>query len=127
MGRVLKKGAGWRLGWNPDSTCPFQGLVGADDWAVELTAAEFTDFCRLLTQLAETIEAIAPELMTEEKIAIEAESDLIWLEIEGYTHSYSLRMLVLQNRNAEGNWSAVAVPELLKIARIFNDTKELPL
>ncbi|OKH17092.1 DUF1818 family protein [[Limnothrix rosea] IAM M-220] len=127
MERILKKGTGWRLGWNPDSICPFQGLVGADDWAVELTAAEFSDFCRLLTQLADTVAAIAPELMAEEKISIEAESDLIWLEIEGYAHSYSLRMLVLQNRNTEGNWSAIAVPELVKLARIFNETQELPM
>ncbi|AFY40290.1 protein of unknown function DUF1818 [[Leptolyngbya] sp. PCC 7376] len=127
MGRILKKGAGWRLGWNPDPTCPFQGLVGTDDWAVELTAAEFSDFCRLLTQLAETVDAIAPELMEEEKIAIEAESDLIWLEIEGFANSYSLRMLILQNRNAEGNWSASNVPALVSLAQIFHKTQELPL
>ena len=127
MGRILKKGEGWRLGWNSDPNCPFPGLVGADDWAVELTAAEFSDFCRLLTQLAETVEAIAPELMEEEKIAIEAESDLIWLEIEGFASSYSLRMLVLQNRNAEGNWSASAVLFIINLAQIFHKTQELPL
>lgn len=127
MARILKKGEGWRIGWNPDPACPFQGLVGADNWAVELTAAEFTDFCRLLTQLAETVEAIAPELMAEEKISIEAESDLIWLEIDGFVNSYSLRMLLLQNRNAEGNWSAIAMPGLQQTTRIFHDTQEIPL
>ena len=127
MGRVLKKGEGWRIGWNPDPTCPYQGLVGADDWAVELTAAEFADFCRLLTQLAETVKAIATELMEEEKIAVEAESDLIWLEIEGFASSYSLRVLVLQNRNAEGNWSTSTVPALVDLAQIFHKTQELPL
>ena len=127
MGRILKKGEGWRIGWNPDPTCPFQGLVGADDWAVELTAAEFSDFCRLLTQLAETVEAIAPELMAEENINIEAESDLIWLEIDGLVGNYDLRMLVSQNRSVEGNWLSGSVTEIVKFAQIFHQTQELPL
>lgn len=127
MGRSLKKGAGWRLGWHPDPTCTYQGLVGADDWAVELTAAEFTDFCRLLVQLADTIASIATELMDEERISIEAESDLVWLEIEGFANSYSLRLLVLNNRNVEGNWSADAVKHLLELARVFHEIHELPL
>ncbi len=127
MGRILKKGEGWRIGWNPDPACPFQGLVGADDWAVELTAAEFTDFCRLLTQLAETVEAIALELMAEENINIEAESDLIWLEIDGLVGNYELRVLVSQNRSVEGNWSAGSVTEIVKLAQIFHQTQELPL
>lgn len=127
MARSLKKGAGWRLGWNPDPACAFQGLVGTDDWAVELTAAEFADFCRLLVQLADTVESIASELMAEESISIEAESDLIWLEIEGFPNSYSLRMLILNNRNVEGNWSENVVNELVAIAGIFQQTQELPL
>ena len=127
MGRILKKGEGWRIGWNPDPTCPFQGLVGADDWAVELTTAEFSDFCRLLTQLAETVEAIAPELMAEENINIEAESDLIWLEIDGLVGNYDLRMLVSQNRSVEGNWLSGSVTEIVKFAQIFHQTQELPL
>ncbi|BAW95482.1 hypothetical protein NIES970_03880 [[Synechococcus] sp. NIES-970] len=127
MGRSLKKGAGWRLGWDPDPTRAFQGLVGTDDWAVELTAAEFIDFCRLLVQLAETVTSIAPELMAEERISIEAESDLVWLEIEGFADCYSLRMLLLTQRNIEGNWPAEVVSKLVMIARIFHQTKELPI
>ena len=127
MARILKKGAGWRLGWNPDPTCVFQGLVGADDWAVELTAAEFHDFCRLLVQLSETVESIAAELMAEERISIEAESELVWLEIEGFPDSYSLRMLILNNRNFEGNWSAHIVSKLVAIAHTFQKTGELPI
>lgn len=127
MARILKKGAGWRLGWNPDPTCAFQGLVGADDWAVELTAAEFHDFCRLLVQLSETVESIAAELMAEERISIEAESELVWLEIEGFPDSYSLRMLILNNRNFEGNWSANAMVYLVNLSRFFQENSELQM
>ncbi|WP_030006106.1 DUF1818 family protein [Picosynechococcus sp. NKBG042902] len=127
MGRSLKKGTGWRLGWDPDPTRTFQGLVGADDWAVELTAAEFEDFCRLLVQLADTVESIASELMPEERIAIEAESDLVWLEIEGFPTRYSLRLLVLTQRNIEGNWQPEAVQQLVQLSHIFHKSHELPL
>ena len=76
MERIVKSGAGWRLGWNPEEL-EFQGLVGGDDWSIELTAEELDDFCRLLDQLSKTISQMADELMDEERIACEAESDLL--------------------------------------------------
>jgi len=48
-------------------------------------------FCRLSGQLVETMSHLASELMEEEKISCEAESDLLWLQVEGYAHAYSLR------------------------------------
>ena len=72
MGRLLKQGEGWRLGWNPASET-FPALIGADDWALELTWAEWDEFQRLLVSLAEAVAAIAAELMEEEKIACEME------------------------------------------------------
>ncbi|MFM6050382.1 MAG: DUF1818 family protein, partial [Sphaerospermopsis kisseleviana] len=50
MQKVIKSGTGWRIGWNPDAP-EFKGLVGTDNWAVELTKVELDDFCRLLNQL----------------------------------------------------------------------------
>jgi hypothetical protein len=116
MTRVLKSGANWRIGWNPEPSI-YQGLVGSDIWAIELTEAELDDFCRLLTQLAETMASMAEELMAEEKISCEVESNLIWLEAEGYPQEYSLRLIVQQNRCCEGNWSASAVRELVQAAQ----------
>lgn len=111
--RLLKSGKGWRVGWNPKASI-YKGLIGSDDWAVELTEAEMEDFCRLLTQLAQTMVEMSEHLMEEEKITCEAESDLLWLEVEGYSHSYSLRVILSQNRSCEGNWRSQAIPELLK-------------
>lgn len=113
MKRFLKSGQGWRLGWNPDGNV-YQGLVGTDQWAIELTEAEFKDFARLVRQLQEAIAQIAEELMTEEKIALEVESELIWLEAEGYPHCYSLHLILQQGRRAEGTWSAEVVSPLLE-------------
>jgi len=118
MERLVKSGAGWRLGWDPNAV-EFKGLVGGEDWAIELTEAELNDFCRLTQQLAETMRAIASELMDEEKISCEAESDLLWLEAEGYPNAYSLHLIVQTGRSCEGHWSASTVPELLQALQIL--------
>ncbi|BAY23322.1 hypothetical protein NIES2100_30870 [Calothrix sp. NIES-2100] len=118
MERLVKSGSGWRIGWNPDAP-EYKGLLGTDDWAIELTEAELNDFCRLLAQLADAMKQIATELMDEEKIACEAESDLLWMEVEGYPHSYSLRLILNTGRCAEGWWDSSAVPGLLQAVQML--------
>ncbi len=116
MERLIKSGPGWRLGWNSQAS-DYHGLVGGDDWAIELTEAELDDFCRLLGQLAQTMSQMASELMDEEKIACEAESDLLWMEVEGYPHAYTLRFILNTGRRCEGSWLTEAVPGLLQAAQ----------
>jgi Domain of unknown function (DUF1818) len=118
MERLIKSGSGWRIGWKPDAP-EFKGLLGTDDWAIELTEAELSDFCRLLIQLADTMKQLATELMDEERIACEAESDLLWMEVEGYPHAYNLRFILNTGRCAEGQWNASAVPGLLQATGIL--------
>jgi hypothetical protein len=115
MERVLKSGAGWRIGWNPQAE-KYRGLVGSDDWAIELTEAELNDFCRLLSQLRETMNQMKAELMDEEKIACAAESDLIWMEVEGYPARYSLRFILNCDRRCEGNWAEGVATDLADAA-----------
>ncbi len=112
MSRHIKSGEGWRIGWNPEAT-EYCGLVGGEEWALELTAAELDDFCRLSIQLANSISQIAAELMSDEKITCEVESPLLWLEAEGYAHAYSLRIMVLTGRRGEGAWAESAVAGLV--------------
>ncbi len=112
MAKVLKSGPGWRLGWHPEAI-GFQGLVGTDDWAIELTAPELADFCRLTQQLADTMAAMATELMDQETLRLEAETDRLWVEVEGFPQVYSLRFMLSGDRRAEGYWCAAVMPELL--------------
>ena len=116
--RVIKTGAGWRLGWNPNAE-EFQGLVAGEGWAIELTESELNDFCRLLGQLAATMTQMASELMDEEKIAIEAESDLLWVQVEGYPEAYSLQLILNAGRRCEGFWPAAVVPSLVQAAQVL--------
>ena len=118
MERIVKSGVGWRLGWNPEAV-EFKGLVGGDDWSIELTEAELNDFCRLLDQLTKTISKMAYELMDEERIACEAESDLLWMQVEGFPESYSVQFILNQGRRAEGKWPLEAVPGLVQAAQML--------
>ena len=70
MSRCIKNGDGWRVGWNPQDD-KYQGLVGTNDWAIELTQAEFADFQRLLNQLVATMKGMSAELMEEEKMLVQ--------------------------------------------------------
>nr|MDJ0575570.1 DUF1818 family protein [Xenococcaceae cyanobacterium MO_234.B1] len=64
-----------------------------------------------------------PELMDEERIAIEAESDLLWLEVEGYPDAYSLRLILNCDRRCEGNWREGVAPELVAVTqRLIDET-----
>lgn len=111
MERVIKSGVGWRVGWNV--TAPkFKALIGSDDWSLELTEAEWQDFCRLLNQLVTTMQQMQTELMDEEAIAIEVESPLLWIEATGYPHAYNLHLILLTGRRGEGSWAATAISEL---------------
>nr|WP_203457647.1 DUF1818 family protein [Gloeothece citriformis] len=118
MDRLLKQGQGWRLGWDSQAEI-YKGLVGSQDWAIELTEAELNEFCRLLHQLAQTMEQMKDHLMDSERIACEAESDLLWMEVEGFPHAYSLRLILHQDRRFEGNWSADAVKELIEATQLL--------
>ena len=113
MENLVKSGDGWRVGWNPHQS-KYKGLVGANDWAIELTQAELKDFCRLLNQLVATMSTMASELMVEEKISCEAESELLWLEVDGYSDSYSLRLIIHSDRRCEGNWAEGIAPNLVE-------------
>lgn len=118
MKKILKSGHGWRLGWHPDAP-NYQGLVGTEDWAIELTEAELDDFCRLLTQLAQTMNEMTRELMDGEKIACEAETDSLWMQVEGYPHAYSLQIILNAGRRCEGLWPETVVPELVQAAQVL--------
>ncbi|NET47722.1 MAG: DUF1818 family protein [Merismopedia sp. SIO2A8] len=126
--RQLKRGDGWRVGCFPNAEL-FQGLVGSDTWSLELTTTEFNDFCRLALQLSDTMAAMAAELMDEERISCEAESESIWLEVEGFPHAYTMHLILLTGRRGEGMWSDAAVPKLLQALQEiwvdFESEKEL--
>ena len=111
MNRHIQSGKGWRLGWNPTAEA-FCGLLCGQHWAIELTAPEFSDFCRCTRQLSDTMRQMASELMDNEKLTCEQETATIWLEAEGFPSAYSLRFILLSGRRGEGEWPPAAAIEL---------------
>ncbi len=111
MSPHIRSGVGWRLGWNP--TADFCGMVSGEHWSIELTAAELTDFCQGVRQLAQTMEAMTEQLMAEERLTCEQETAAIWIEAEGFPSQYSLRFILLSGRRGEGEWPPTVVPELV--------------
>lgn len=101
MDRYLKAGAGWRLGWDPAAPV-YQGLIAGPTWSIELSQSELQDFCALAQQLGQTMTQMAAELMADERIAIEAETARLWLEVEGFPEAYGLHVIVLSGRRCEG-------------------------
>ncbi len=111
--RQVQEGEGWRIGW--DGNAPtYQGMLAGADWAIELTAAEFKDFCRLADQLADQMRVMADLLMDEEQITCDAESDLLWVEVSGFSEVFALRFIMKSGRRCEGTWSVPATGAILR-------------
>ena len=118
--KQLLSGEGWRIGWRSDVDV-YKGLVGADSWAIELTESEFKDFCKLASQLAETMQIMATELSDAEKICCTQETEDISLEVNGFPDAFTLHLQLLTGRRSEGIWEADAVPFLIEaIANLLN-------
>jgi hypothetical protein len=92
-------------------------MLAGSTWAIELTEAEFQTFCRLVVEIGQTMGAIAAELMSEERLACEAETDCLWLEAEGFPEAYSLRFILATGRRCEGEWDVAATQQLTQVAR----------
>jgi Domain of unknown function (DUF1818) len=117
--RFTKEGKGWRLGW--DAIAPkYCGLLAGPNWAIEVTKAEFHTFRRLAIEIRETMQAIACELMDDERITCEAEADHLWIEAKGFPKAYSLRFILKAGRQCEGEWDVEATQQMLQA--LFNLT-----
>jgi Domain of unknown function (DUF1818) len=114
--RTFCSGSGWRLGYKSTALL-YPALIGTDEWAIELSSAELADFCRLLYQLADNMQQMQSELMVEEKIDCEVETELLWMQVSGLPSSYSLRLLLHSDRKVEGNWPAAVLPEMIEATK----------
>ncbi|MEL7142463.1 MAG: DUF1818 family protein [Cyanobacteria bacterium J06643_4] len=112
MLRQIRSGEGWRVGWDPNAK-EFCALLAGAHWSIELTQVEFEAFCHAAKQLKSTMVDMAGQLMDEEQLTCEQETENIWLEVEGFPHSYGLRFMLRTGRLGEGEWPASAVPPLL--------------
>lgn len=117
--RTIQEGDGWRIGW--DAAAPhYPGLLAGATWAMELTASEFQEVCRLAQQLAQQMQAMAEVLMEEEALTCDAESDLVWVEATGFPAAFTLRFILQSGRRGEGAWDQTATQSLLRAMATFS-------
>jgi Domain of unknown function (DUF1818) len=112
VSKQLFSGKGWRVGWFPHVQ-PFPGLVGGDNWAIELTQSELEEFCNLCLQLIESLQQAKFELSDQESLTCTAETENICLEISGYPGCFRLSLQLLTGRRGEGIWDNGALNELV--------------
>jgi hypothetical protein len=112
VSKFLLSGEGWRVGYCPDAEV-FKGLVGAENWAIELNHQEFEDFKRLSRQLIETIAATQSELSDQENLTCSAQTEDIYLEASGVDDNFTIHLRLLNGRRAEGIWTSKAISQLL--------------
>ena len=117
--KQLLSGEGWRIGLRSDVDL-YKGLVGTDNWAIELTESELKDFCKLALQLNETMQLMATELSDCEKISCTLETEDISLEASGYPQKFTLHLQLMNGRQSEGIWEENAVPFLLRAIADLN-------
>ncbi len=103
MEKVWREGEGFRIGLDGEKG-EFIGLVGTEDWAVELNRSEFSEFRRLALALAQTMDSMA--LMDQESLICELESEALWMEVAGFPKEYALRFILHQGRRCEGEWKS---------------------
>ncbi len=100
---------------------PFLALIGGDDWASELTAAELDALRLAAGRLTAQHRAMADVLMAEEAVAMEVELPIgepeagdagsLWLGLEGDRHHWTLQLVLTPapgRRGIEGGWGAAA-------------------
>ncbi len=117
---ALRKGSGWRLGWDPGRS-PFVALVGGETWALELTLEEWRAFVQGVYRLQQDMEAVTSQLMAEESITLEQTFPALTLVASGSATAWGLYLQLHQGRRGEGFWPAEVVPELCRALDQFQE------
>jgi hypothetical protein len=124
----LLTGQGWRLGYalsfhaqqapqDSFQNLGYLGLVGGDNWALELSDLEFQEFCRLTLQLQSAMSSMVAELSDQESLSCKAQSDRLTIQVSGFPNAFNLYFCLtchLTGRKAEGSWTDEVVTELLQ-------------
>jgi len=113
--RLLLTGIGWRIGWSSESV-PYQGLIGGEFWAVELSETEIKHFCSLCLQLEQVIADMENELADQESLECSSQIENLSITINGYPGQFSLYFCATCERSLrkfEGSWAADLVPDFL--------------
>ena len=120
----VQGGEGWRLRVDP-ARLPFAVLIGAQQWAAELTLEELALFQRGVLVLQQQLDACRCWLMPEETLELEHDGGALWLQLSGTVDAWSLTFVLSPSecpvgarpRGLEGRWEAPAAAALAAALR----------
>ena len=104
---IKKEGPGWRI-IRDSARGNFSTLIGGESWAIELTQSEWESLVKVVIDLSNQYHNIKDQLMGEEDITLELESNP-WLAIlKGDQYGWTLKLILDStdsfNRAAEVSW-----------------------
>ncbi|MEM9569226.1 MAG: DUF1818 family protein [Cyanobacteria bacterium P01_E01_bin.34] len=114
--RSLRVGPGWRVGIK-EPVSEYCALVGGDRWAVELTMAEWQDFCGAVGQIEKALAYLPEQLMDGETVTLEQQTESVLVVATGELPGLELYIQICGERNAEGYWPPEALLGLFDAVR----------
>ena len=104
---IKKEGPGWRI-IRDSSRDNFSTLIGGESWAIELNEFEWESLVKIVIDLSNQYKDIKEQLMGDEDITLEMESNP-WLAIlKGDQYGWNLKLILSSrdslNRGAEVFW-----------------------
>ena len=125
---IKKEGPGWRL-IRDSSRGNFSTLIGGESWAIELNQFEWKTLVKVVIDLSDQYKNIKEQLMGDEDITLELESDP-WLAIlKGDQNGWKLKLILDSsdslNRGAEVSWPRNVTTNVANAMRTMWDSDYL--
>ena len=125
---IKKEGPGWRL-IRDSSRENFSTLIGGESWAIELNQFEWKTLVKVVIDLSDQYKNIKEQLMGDEDITLELESDP-WLAIlKGDQNGWKLKLILDSsdslNRGAEVSWPRNVTTNVANAMRTMWDSDYL--
>jgi len=125
---IKKEGQGWRI-IRDSSRTNFSTLIGGESWAIELDQHEWDTLVKAVNNLSDQYQDIKVQLMEDEDITLEMESNP-WLAIlKGDKNGWNLKLILNSSdsliRGAEVYWPSNVTCQLVNAMRTMWDSDYL--
>ena len=125
---IKKEGPGWRI-IRDLSRDNFSTLIGGESWAIELNQSEWATFAKVVFDLSDQYEKVKDQLMGDEDITLELESNPWFGILQGDKHGWNLKLVLGScnslSRGAEVYWPRSVTFHLAKAMRTMWDSDYL--
>ena len=122
---IKREGPGWRI-IRDSSRENFSTLIGGQSWAIELNKSEWETLVKLVIDLSDQYENIKDQLMDDEDITLELESNPWFAILQGDQNGWNLKLILdsrdLLNRGAEVFWPRNVTFHLVNAMRTMWDS-----